>query len=186
LHGIGDDRADVTQAGHIADGIGDGARQEGVPHRPGQPAPVGHPGRPVQPDEGGVTAFPRRRDQDIYVVRLGLADVVTAQRRQSRDHAAAARVQQRRHLLLERGRRSGRGQVDTRQQDAPASPGPEAVPEGAGRDASCCQLMACDHAELLMQDAVEGIRIGSGGSGHRGIMRLRSDKTASSRAAFDI
>jgi hypothetical protein len=107
LHGISDDRPHVAQVIQAADGIGDGPGQQGIAHRSDLLAPPRHPGGPVQADEGRITASPRRRHQDIDELGDRTPDVVMTGGRQARDHTATACVKQRRHLLLETGRRPG-------------------------------------------------------------------------------
>jgi hypothetical protein len=130
----------------------------------------------VQPDELRVVPLPRRRDQDIYLVRDGLADVVAAQRGRPGDQAVLARVQQRGHFLLERGRCSRRGQVDTRQQFVPRAAGSEPVGECVPGQAGAQRLPTGDEVKLLAQDPVERIPVESGRWGHADMMPTVSDK----------
>jgi len=69
LHRVGHDRPDVPQAGHIAHGIGDSAGRRGVAQQAGLPDPLGHPGRPVQADEGRVAPLLGGRNQDVDQLR---------------------------------------------------------------------------------------------------------------------
>jgi hypothetical protein len=135
LDRVGHDRPHVPQAAQVAHGIGDGARRWDVAHRADLPAPPGHPGRPVQPDERRVPPFPGGRNQDVYEVGQVSSDVVAAQRRRTRDQAAAARVEQRGHFLLDGSRRSGQRDVDAGQHGSPRPAGTKTMPERAGSNA---------------------------------------------------
>jgi hypothetical protein len=185
LHRVGHYRPHVAQAGQAANGIRDGTRGRGVAQRPEFPDPPRHPGRPAQPDKGRVMALPGGRDQDVDEFGLADANVVEAKRRRTRDHAAAARIQQGGHLLLQYRRRPGRGDIDARQQTAPRPPVTKAMPQCIGRQANRYRLLACDHVKLPLEDPFEGVAIRSCRWGHIHMMTTGSDKTVRARADPD-
>jgi hypothetical protein len=114
LDGVGHHRPHVAQAGQVAPGIGDGPRGRGVVQRAELPGPRGLVSGPVDPDEGRVPAFARRRDQDVDELGGWSPDMVLPDGREPGDHAARARIQQGGHFLLDERGRPGRGQVDAR------------------------------------------------------------------------
>jgi hypothetical protein len=99
----------------------------------------------VQPDEICVATLSRGGNQ--YIDELGQLrpDVVAAQRRRPGDDAARAGVQQRGHLLLQGGRRTGRGHVHPGQQPPPRPAQPEPVCERMLGQARSQRLLARDH-----------------------------------------
>lgn len=119
----------------------------------------GHPGRPVETEEGSVAASPRRWHQDVDELGHRPPDAVMTHGRQARDHTAAARVQQCGHFLLDDGWRPGRGDVHARQQAAPRPARAETVlqpvPGHPGRQG----LLASEHIELVLEDADECVVI---------------------------
>jgi hypothetical protein len=177
LNGVGHRRAHVPQAGHGADGVGNGAGRHRVPHRAGFPDPGGHPACSVEPDEVRVATLPARRDQHVDDLRQLAADVVAAQRRRPGNDAAGAGVQQRRHLLLQGGRRAGRSHIHPGQQPPPRPARTEPMSQRVIGNAGGQRLAAGDDVKLPDEKPVEGIVVQPGRSGHGRIMRAWSDKT---------
>ncbi|MGH3205897.1 MAG: DUF6597 domain-containing transcriptional factor [Streptosporangiaceae bacterium] len=180
LHGVGHHRPHVAQAGQVAHGIGDGPRGQGVVQRAELPDPLRQAGGPVKPGEGRVPAFARRRYQDVDELGGWPLDVMLPDGREPGDHAAAPRVQQGGHLLLEKRRRPGRRQVDPGEQAPPGPVETETMPQGVSSQADGYRLPAGDHVELLIECPGERVPVNSCRRSHADIMAGRSDKPGAS------
>jgi hypothetical protein len=102
-------------------------------------------------------ALPGGRNQDVNDIGDRSPDAVVAHRRRTRDHAAAARIQQGRHLLLKCRRRPRHGDINARQQPVPGPPITKAVLQRVARQACSYCLLAGNHVKLLFQDPLEPV-----------------------------
>jgi hypothetical protein len=130
----------------------------------------------MQAHEPRIVPLPGGRNQDVDQFRYRLADVMAAQCGRAGDHAAIARVQQRGHLLLERGRRPGRSHVDAGQQAAPRSSVTDPIPKRMPGQASTQCLLARDQPELIFQDPENRIPVKPCRWCHADMMPIVSDK----------
>ena len=177
LYRLGDERADVAQAGHGPGRVGDGASKR---HESDPVGPEPFHRHPAGAHDPHVARAPHAHvlgDEDVDLIEARALQPVSPHRDRPGQQALRPRVEQRRHRPLIRGDRAGVDHVNAGQDPLPPAARPDQVIEPAAAHAALDRLRPANHSELLTKHSVEPFPIIDRCDWHAHRMSPPTDKT---------